>query len=165
MTNPGKLGSKKSSYEEKSFRPWVSKIFKEHPRASTEEIILLLIDWAHKNPDYHHAIFVYWAANQAQAYRRAEIEISPKEAFKKREAAKVEAAKRTELVKEKLKLLGLLTPNGKPLYQCTLAECKQFGGWYTRLHDKAVGVYAKPTDLVSQHWSEKQLREFQTWKD
>ena len=33
-------------------------------------------------------------------------------------------------------LFDLIMPNGKKLPQCTGAECRTFGGWFTKLADK-----------------------------
>lgn len=74
--------------------------------------------------------------------------------------SKEEIAARVEAAKQKMILLGMLAPNGKPLAQCTIDECKAFGGWYLKL---AIG--RKGTSIVGDCYTEQQLREAQTWTD
>src|SRR5215831_18279699 len=43
------------------------------------------------------------------------------------------AVERAKTKAQAILLLHLIMPNGKPLGQCTGADCKSFGGWYIKL--------------------------------
>jgi hypothetical protein len=72
---------------------------------------------------------------------------------RRRTAAELRAA--TEATKALIvgRLLDLIAPNGKPLAQCTGADCRRIGGWYGRLAAKV-----PPRKTVGAVLSEAQLR-------
>jgi hypothetical protein len=66
------------------------------------------------------------------------------------EAAAVEKAKSLIGVR----LFNLMMPNGKPLHECTGAECVKFGGYFTKIGNavgprKIVGKVMTASDLTS----------------
>jgi len=69
-----------------------------------------------------------------------------------------EAIDKAQTKAQAILLLHLVMPNGKPLGQCTGADCKRFGGWYAKL-----GKLVPKGKTVAEVLSESKVR--QLWQE
>ena len=93
-------------------------------------------------PDgYLHAILKYWFTNNIEAALRERGTPAdhfagvPRRKSDKRLQAAADA-RAEEVITRRIALLELTMPNGKPLRDCTGAECAGFGGWLLSVSDR-----------------------------
>ena len=125
-------------------------------------------DWQHKlmfsrmmkaesYAEYVEIVVLEWLNLKYSTAHAAAFPPSQKDIDKQNvERMKRAAVTRAEIKKMKAKIVGKLLqvvmPNGKPLAQCTGAECLAFGGWLTR-----IGEQIEPHEIVGKVLTESAL--------
>jgi hypothetical protein len=155
-TTAGELGATRQTWRTKSVRDLLAEILTVDPRATDRELLSKFVEHLREDDAYFLAAAEYAFDNALRALRREQnrpsAEQKAKRAAEKAKAA-AEHAKLVSRIKSNVKLLTMRMPNGKPLADCSGAECSHFGGWYARVA-AAVG----PAKLVGEVLNEKQIR-------
>jgi hypothetical protein len=100
--------------------------------------------------DFLDAVIDEWQRIKYSTAFRAAVPPSTKDIKAKADKRKLEAVKEQKATERAKVLIGerlfnLVMPNGRPLNECTGAECVKFGGYFTKI-GKAVG----PRQIVGQ---------------
>jgi hypothetical protein len=109
--------------------------------------------------DFLDAVTDEWMRIKYSTAFRAAVPPSTKELRARAEVRKQEAAKANAAVAKAKALIGerlfnLMMPNGKPLHECTGAECVTFGGYFIKIGDavgprEIVGKVMSASDITS----------------
>jgi hypothetical protein len=150
-----KSTDRKSLSEAKSPSDLLLRIRHRFPSETKEQNLQRFIERGLENDDILQDVLSNW---HSLNYLRLVGGSHPR---KKSSEEKVKQAELAETLKEaakaaltKIVLLDLIQPNGKPLRDCTGAECAKSGGWLTR-----IAAMIKPSDIVGKFLSEAQVRE------
>jgi hypothetical protein len=156
----GVSSAKRATWRQTDWRPILMRIVKENPTASTEQICERFWEEVREDLDQLKGIVFYVGNLGVRA-------LTPKHKKRTGSAHEVEVKKAVAIMKTKIKkriaeearllLLDLITPNGKPLRNCTGQECRALGSWYAQLGQK---VPANKT--VGNCLSENQV--YRLWK-
>lgn len=147
--NKGKQGNKRASWIKVHYRDLALKICEENPSGSLDELAELFLEQLKKYPAYMQSIAIYVMANTRASLtpKRGDSGMFNYESrVVQQVAAKVVTA-----------LMGLQMPNGKPLSECTGAECISAGGWFEKI-GKRVGSRG----IVGEKLTEDDLQKM--WK-
>jgi hypothetical protein len=163
--NLGTTGAKVATWHKPNARELLVKIVKENPGADEEAIYHA---FATECGAYFPEIVRYWVRNNLRSLQTkpagqgfAIVVEAPQPKQSLAEPVTVDAiAKSKAKVKDRardLVLLDLVMANGKPLRDCTGAECKalgpKMGAWLTR-----IGEAIKPNQKAGDALSEEQVR-------
>ena len=163
---PVSPAQKRPVWEHANPRDMVRRLCREHPGASAAEITGYVRDLVlGDEPEYLMPFLLHTVRNILNALDREEDirrRREQRERAREQQAAErseqvgqAEAAVTAQVRKEaEIMLLDLTAPNGKLNRHCTGAECRHFGGWYSRLADR-VG----DDNLVGDKVSEQDVRE------
>jgi hypothetical protein len=125
----GNSGAKRATWDENP-RKLLKSIIDDNPNAGEAEWWKLFKATAAY--DQVEAILNWWLHNNVRSLTQRSERTPPQAAA----AAAQLGGKLDDRVHdeaEKIVLLVLGMPNGKPLSECTGADCKRFGGWFGRL--------------------------------
>jgi len=156
----GKTGAKRATWRDVNPRELLQRIINENP--GDDEAAWREMFWAAVQRDqlYLYAVCSYWLDNNIRSITKrdypSQVRLPLKERESQIEQVKQNIVRRVEQ-EAKLLLLGMMTPCGKILRECTGAECGRMGGWYSRL----ASVVA-PKRKVGATLSEGQLQDL--WK-
>jgi hypothetical protein len=159
MTNldvdTGTYAAKRATWRKINPREHLNKIVEDNPTGPETRWRELFHEFLETEPDASGAVVEYWLDNNIRS-------LLGKEASRKRTKRKTdESETRTEAENLRRKIrdkvareaqiivLDLLMPNGKPLGQCTGADCGRFGGWLSALA-KTVPPRKKVADVLSE---------------
>jgi hypothetical protein len=157
-TYHGTIGAKRQSWREANPRALLEALVAEHPDLSHSRLLKLFRERLQEpdGEDYIDVIVEYWFTNNIRSIRPAmsdEQRAERKNARKRTVAALATKVKAKIEARAKIVLLDMLMPNGKPLRDCSKADCKLSGGWLTRLADRM-----RPNELVGDRTSEEELQ-------
>jgi hypothetical protein len=154
---PGTTGAFRSTWRKGNPRSLLQAIINKNPKADEPRIHELFWREVEDDKELLRSCVEYWCDHNYRSLIQsistpAEIE---KTARARAERAQTEASKiRARVVVEAKQLFfDWLMPNNKKLADCTGTECRQFGGWLSKVAKK---VPAK--SLVREVLTEQQLR-------
>lgn len=161
----GIYGAKVQSWRARNPREILARIIEENPKASRGVILMKVSEELLQphNAEMIDVVIEYWFSNNYAsllATRSTSSENIQQRREKRSESirsAKQKISKGIDAI-VKIRLLEMIMPNGKPLKECTFAECAEFGNWATRLsakgnpHEK-IGVILNEED-VRAAWAE-----------
>lgn len=145
---PGRTGAKRQSFHESNPRGVLDRLMEDHPTRSEEWLSQKWWEEVKKDSELLQAVADYWWANNYRSATkkpgtvhsmpspsptRAYVPPSPAERKKIEHdivERKREIESQVERIEKNFSILSMLTPNGKPLYECTGNECIKLGGWY-----------------------------------
>ena len=163
---PGITGAKTTSWEHANPRDMVIRLRRQYPGVNASEITERVRDLVlGDKPEYLVPFLLHTVRNILNALdreedtqrRREERERTREQRIAKQieQVGQAETAVTEHVRKEaEIMLLDLTAPNGKLNRHCTGAECRHFGGWYSRLADR-VG----DDNLVGDKVSEQDVRQ------
>jgi hypothetical protein len=126
--NPGIRGQTRSTWrDETHLRGLLLRLITRHPDATRDELEAMYLAKARAVP-----VLVDEASCRAFDNDLARIQQPPRARPQRPAPADIAAATR----RLTLALLDLIMPNGKALRDCTGRECRQAGGWLTRVADR-----------------------------
>ena len=133
--NQGLIGAKRATWRNANPRLLLQKIITDLPSESEETWRELFWEKVENDTDQIRAIVEYWLDNNIRSLVQSERPqpIQPKKDDVN--IAKDKMQRRVNL-EARLQVLELVMPNNKVLGDCTGAECKKFGGWFTKLADR-----------------------------
>lgn len=153
MLDTGNYGAKVQSWSRANPCAILEAIVEENPGASEQTIGDIL--WARLRDDedaLRVVVIRYWLRNN---YRRL-FESSPQQKLQTAKAQRAQVESLKTVIKaraERMVLLDMTMPNGKPLRDCNGKYCAKAGGWLSKIAAKI-----KPTDIVGKVLSETQVR-------
>lgn len=156
-TPVGTQGAKRQSQKAASPRALLRRMMDDLTGASEAIIRTKFTRAVINDPDMLDAIIEYWFANN---YRNlsdhddAPIErLSSQEAQQRKKRAVTQVTRIIKARAEKMVLLEMVMPNGKPLGECTGQDCAIVGGWLSKIATKI-----KPHEIVGEKLSEMEVR-------
>ena len=159
MIDVGTYGAKRQSMKRGSPRDLLKRLIEDNSGLGEPDILKLFRSEVLDNPDMVDAIVEYWYANNYRSLTIRPVVASEFKA-KARVQAKAETAKRVEVLTKIVKaraqrmvLLDMVLPNGKPLRDSTGKDCAKAGGWLSKIAAKI-----KPNEVVGKTLSETQVR-------
>jgi hypothetical protein len=118
-------------------------VIKERPAASegAHKAALKRLILQDGYDDFLEALIEEWLSIKYSTALRAAAppsvnEIKHRAVKRREERQKLSAATESAKALIGARLLELIMPNGKPLSECTGAECVKFGGWYTKIGER-----------------------------
>jgi hypothetical protein len=160
----GMSSAKRATWRDTDTRPLLRQIVEQNPKADDLEVLNLF--WQEVKDDKARLFSIVRrmvdldliALRRKPRRRRSPSSPPPLAAASRQQTERMKEKLQARIDREvKSALLALVMPNNKPLAECTGAECKTFGGWFSALAEK---VPAKAT--VAETLSEKQV--YRLWQ-
>jgi hypothetical protein len=133
----GVTGAKRQTWRDISPRKLLREIIEDDPKGGEAAWRTAFLAAINKELDGVDLTGTYTEACVLYSLDNALLALMPQYETKGRRAAQkaktATAVENAQTRSQAILLLHLIMPNGKPLGQCTGADCKRFGGWYAKL--------------------------------
>ena len=151
--------NRKRRNESLSARALLGKIIADNPKATKEEITYLFND-ATEDDEYLFFFRQFWLNLHLGPMMKPveSVEDRQRRLEERREQNRTAAEENKERLttrfehEAKKRLLDIVMPNGKPLAECTFAECGHWGGWLSGIAKQGK---ATPQKMVGSILSER----------
>lgn len=157
MMDTGVTGAKRQSWKEANPRELLKRLAEDNPSWSKERLFQAFVDQVMGNKGYLDTIVEYWFANNFHSLLERPSNANERARSSRVEGIKANLAEHITRHAEML-LLEMQMPNGKPLRDCTGAECLKLssavGGWLLRV-SKRIGS----DQTVGSALTENEVRE------
>ena len=150
----GTTGAKRVSWEHYNPRELLLELVQNYPNADEATIARHLRDRVlGDESEYLMSILLYYVRNNMRSLQPGRPSPAERAARHAEAITAVDAVKqqvREHIKREaKILLLDMIQANGKPLRQCTGAECTRFGGWLAAIAEK-VGAKQIVGDVLTE---------------
>lgn len=154
----GKTGAKRQSWENANPRAILEELVVRYPGRSKDGMCNLfeLAILRHPQKDQLiHTMIVYWHSNAWNSLMDDRSKVTAlRITDPKKVAAKAKAVVEAVVeAKARQLLLDVVTPNGKPLKECSGKELTHMGSWMSK-----IGAAIKPNQIVGKVLNEAQVR-------
>lgn len=132
--DPGQYGAKRATWRDANPRRTLREIIQAN-RAANEGVWRQEF-WEQVKGETSElrAVVEYWLDNNIRSLIGGELADQPQRRRRRQERDQKVRSAKAQL--ETIIFLNLTCPNGKPLRDCTGAECRRFGGWYQKLAER-----------------------------